>query len=159
MSRTESPATESQYLTFFVGCEEYAIDVMRVREVVDGVAIARVPAAPHDVRGVANLRGSVVPVLDLGLRFGGCALVTTARTCVVVVECQAGPDPLVGLLVDSVERVVALTREQIEPVPAFGTRARVELLSGIGVIGGSFVQILEPDRVSRIDDRVERAPS
>ena len=159
MSQTESLATESQYLTFFVGREEYAIDVMRVREVVDGIAITRVPAAPHDVRGVANLRGSVVPVLDLGLRFGGCALVSTARTCVVVVECEAGPDPLVGLLVDSVQRVVALTPEQIEPVPAFGTHARVELLRGIGVIDASFVLILEPDRVSRIEDRADRAAS
>jgi purine-binding chemotaxis protein CheW len=159
MSQTESVAVESQYLTFFVGCEEYAIDVMRVREVVDGVAITRVPAAPHDVCGVANLRGSVVPVLDLGLRFGGSALVRTARTCVVVVECETGPDPLVGLLVDSVYRVLALTPAQIEPVPAFGMNARVELLSGIGLIDASFVQILEPDRVARIEDRVDRASS
>jgi purine-binding chemotaxis protein CheW len=159
MSQAESLVTEGQYLTFFVGAEEYAIDVLRVREVVDGVAITRVPAAPRDVRGVANLRGSVVPVLDLGLRFGGGALVPTARTCVVVVECEGGADPLVGLLVDSVHRVVALTTKQIEPVPAFGTQARVELLSGIGVVDASFVQILAPDRVSRIQDEVDRPAS
>jgi purine-binding chemotaxis protein CheW len=152
MSQTESIRAEGQYLTFFVGTEEYAIDVLRVREVVDGVVITRIPAAPRDVRGVANLRGSVVPVLDLGLRFGGGALVDTARTCVVVVECEAGADPLVGLLVDSVHRVVSLTPTQIEPVPAFGTHAGVELLSGIGVVDASFVQILKPDVVSRIQE-------
>jgi purine-binding chemotaxis protein CheW len=158
MSQAEGLVTEGQYLTFFVGPEEYAIDVLRVREVVDGVVITRVPAAPRDVRGIANLRGSVVPVLDLGLRFGGDALVPTARTCVVVVECEAGADPLVGLMVDSVNRVVALTPEQIEPVPSLGTQACVDFLSGIGLVDASFVQILLADRVSRIGDAAEATP-
>lgn len=155
MSRTPSIESEKQYLTFFVAREEYAIDVLRVREVVGAVPITRVPSAPSGVRGVVNLRGRVVPLVDLGLRFGGPELTLTSRTCIVVVESSSGTDQVVGLLVDAVSRVVTLAPNQVEPAPPFGTRASVEWLGGVGVVGESFVLVLLPDRVARIGEYAE----
>jgi purine-binding chemotaxis protein CheW len=157
MSETQGTAAIRQYLTFFVAREEYAIEVLRVREVVAAMPITRVPSVPRDVRGVVNLRGSVVPVVDLGLRFGGPGLTPTVRTCIVVVESNAEDVGVVGLLVDSVNRVVTLAPDQIEPVPPFGTQVTAELLGGVGVVEQAFVLILVPDRVARIRDRVEAA--
>jgi purine-binding chemotaxis protein CheW len=158
MSQTPNGEPEAQYLTFFVAEEEYALDVMRVREVVEAGPITRVPSAPAGVRGVVNLRGRVVPLVDLGLRFGGSELTVTSRTCVVVVESTVA-DRVVGLLVDSVSRVVTLTPSQVEPAPPFGTKASVELLHGVGVLGPSFLLVLRPDRVARIGEDVEAAAS
>jgi purine-binding chemotaxis protein CheW len=158
MSQTPSGEPETQYLTFFVAHEEYALDVMRVREVIEAAPITRVPSAPADVRGVVNLRGRVVPLVDLGLRFGGPEVTLTSRSCIVVVESTAA-EQVVGLLVDSVSRVVTLAPSQVEPVPAFGTRARVELLRGVGVLGSSFVLVLLPDRVARVGEDLEAAAS
>jgi purine-binding chemotaxis protein CheW len=146
-----------QYLTFFVAREEYAIDVLQVREVVGLAPITRVPSTPSQVRGVVNLRGSVVPVVDLGLRFGGAELASTRRTCIVVVEPTPGSDQVVGLLVDAVSRVVTLRQAEVVPVPAFGTQANAELLSGMGVVESGFVLILVPERVARIQGSAEAA--
>jgi purine-binding chemotaxis protein CheW len=151
MSQTPDGEPEMQYLTFFVAAEEYALDVTRVREVVEAGPITRVPSAPAGVRGVVNLRGRVVPLVDLGLRFGGSELAVTSRTCIVVVE-SAVADQVVGLLVDSVSRVITLTTGQIEPAPRFGTKASLELLRGVGVLGPSFVLVLHPDRAARIGE-------
>ena len=158
MSETiDSTAADSQYLTFFVAREEYAIDVLRVREVVGMAPITRVPSTPRQVRGVVNLRGSVVPVVDLGLRFGRDELSTTRRTCIVVVEPAPGSDQVVGLLVDAVSRVVTLAHSDIVPVPPFGTIASADLLAGMGVVDSGFVLILVPERVARIQDAMEMA--
>jgi purine-binding chemotaxis protein CheW len=145
-------ATERQYLTFFVGREEYAIEVLRVREVVGAMPITRVPSVPRDVRGVVNLRGSVVPVIDLGLRFNGQELVPSTRTCIVVIESSTEQLGVVGLVVDSVNRVVTLGADQIEPVPPFGTAISAEMLGGVGLVERNFVLILVPDRVARVRD-------
>ncbi len=153
----EITAEGQQYLTFFVAREEYAIDVLRVREVVGLAPITRVPSTPSQVRGVVNLRGSVVPVVDLGLRFGGPELASTRRTCIVVVEPTSGADHVVGLLVDAVSRVVTLRAAEVVPVPAFGTQANAELLSGMGVVESGFVLILVPERVARIQGAAEGA--
>jgi purine-binding chemotaxis protein CheW len=154
---TDMSADTTQYLTFFVAREEYAIDVLRVREVVGMAPITRVPSTPRQVRGVVNLRGSVVPVVDLGLRFGRDELATTRRSCIVVVEPASGSDQVVGLLVDSVNRVVTLPRSEVVPVPPFGTAASAELLAGMGVVDSSFVLILVPERVARIQEAKELA--
>jgi len=156
MSETTSDA-KGQYLTFFVAHEEYAIDVLRVREVVGVAPLTRVPATPKDVRGVVNLRGNVVPVVDLGLRFGSSEVLPTRRTCVVVVEPEAGTDRVVGLLVDSVHRVVSLAPTEVVPIPPFGMQASADLLAGMGIVGTAFVLILVPERVAHIGDRVEKA--
>jgi purine-binding chemotaxis protein CheW len=147
-----------QYLTFFVSGEEYALDVLRVREVIGLAPITRAPSTPPQVRGVVNLRGSVVPVVDLGLRFRGAELTATRRTCIVVVEPTSGSDHVVGLLVDAVSRVVALGPAEVMPVPAFGTQASADLLAGVGVVESGFVLILVPERVARIQGHAE-APS
>ena len=139
-----------QFLTFFVAREEYAIDVLQVREVVGLAPITRVPSTPSQVRGVVNLRGSVVPVVDLGLRFGGAELASTRRTCIVVVEPTPGSDQVVG-------RGVTLRQAEVVPVPAFGTQANAELLSGMGVVESGFVLILVPERVARIQGSAEVA--
>jgi purine-binding chemotaxis protein CheW len=137
----------SQYLTFCVGSEEYGIDVLHVREVVGAVPITRVPSAPVGVRGVSNLRGVVVPVIDLGVRFGGAELAIGPRTCVVVVE-TGEPDhrAVVGLLVDAVSRVLSLSDDELADVPKFGTAAPPELLEGLGVTGDGFVLLLSVQR-------------
>lgn len=157
MSETAGTLPDSQYLTFFVAREQYAIDVLRVREVVGVTPITRVPSTPRQVRGIVNLRGNVVPVVDLGLRLGHEELTPTPRSCIVVVEPLHGTDRVVGLLVDSVSRVITLPRHDVVPVPAFGTRASTELLAGMGVVDSAFVLILVPERVARIDDGAETA--
>jgi purine-binding chemotaxis protein CheW len=154
----ELTETVRQYLTFVVSKEEYAIDVLRVREVVGIVPITRVPSAPRHVRGVVNLRGSVVPVVDLGLRFGEVPLTPTRRARVVVVELGRGPEEAVGLLVDSVNRVVTLGPSDLVSVPAFGTRANAGLLSGMAVVDSAFVQIVVPERVAQIQGTSDVAP-
>jgi purine-binding chemotaxis protein CheW len=136
-----------QYLTFCVGGEEYGIDLLHVREVVGAVPITRVPSAPTGVRGVSNLRGVVVPVIDLGVRFGRSELAITPRTCVVVVE-TGEPDhrTVVGLLVDAVSRVLPLSDDERAEVPRFGTAAPPELLEGLGVTSDGFVLLLSVGR-------------
>ena len=151
-------ATDRQYLTFFVAREEYAIDVLRVREVVGVAPVTPVPSTPRDVRGVVNLRGHIVPVVDLGLRFGLGELATTRRTCIVVVEPEERADRVVGLMVDSVSRVVTLAPREVVAVPSFGTTASAELLAGLGIVGSAFVLILVPERVGRLEDRGDKAP-
>ncbi len=148
-----------QYLTFFVAREEYALDVLRVREVVGLVPITRVPSTPPQVRGVVNLRGAVVPVVDLGLRFGGTELATTRRTCIVVVEPTTGSDQVVGLLVDAVNRVVTLAPASIVPVPAFGTRASGDLLAGMGVVESGLRASTSTDRRRRSSTVASRSAS
>lgn len=156
MNETTS-TDDRQYLTFFVAREEYAIDVLRVREVVGVAPVTRVPSTPRDVRGVVNLRGNVVPVVDLGLRFGSGELTPTRRTCIVVVEPEERADRVIGLMVDSVNRVVTLAPDEVVPVPPFGTSAGTELLAGMGIVGTAFVLILVPERVTRILDASEKA--
>jgi purine-binding chemotaxis protein CheW len=134
------------HLTFFVAGEEFAVEVLRVREVVEHMPITRVPSMPAAVRGVVNLRGAVVPVIDLGVRLSGVPLEITRRTCIVMVELVVdGQRSLMGLLVDAVGQVVV--PESIEPVPPFGTHVRVEFLRGMGLVGKGFVLLLDVDCV------------
>jgi len=151
-STTASPAPRAQHLTFTVSGEGYALDVLRVREVVEVMPITRVPSLPATVRGVVNLRGAVVPVVDLGVRLGGAALALTKRSCIVFVEVDRAGEPMVlGLLVDAVDQVVELGPEDIEPVPPFGTRAGPDVVDGMAVLGDTFVLVLDPRRVAGHD--------
>jgi purine-binding chemotaxis protein CheW len=143
-----SPAPGAQHLTFSVAGESYAVDVLHVREVVEVMPITRVPSLPAAVRGVVNLRGAVVPVVDLGVRLGGAPLALTKRSCIVVIEVdRAGEPMIVGLLVDAVDQVIELGPDSLEPVPPFGTRAGPDVLDGMAVLGGSFVLVLDTARV------------
>jgi purine-binding chemotaxis protein CheW len=148
MTRNESVADSLQYLTFFVAEEEYAIEVLGIREVVEAGPITRVPGAPCAVRGIVNLRGSVVPVVDLGVRLGGPPLTMTGRTCIIVIETLLeGERAVIGLLADAVNQVIELGSASIEPVPSFGMHVQIELLLGMGVVGDGFVLLLDVGRV------------
>lgn len=153
MNELARSTSSTQYLTFFVAGEEYAIEVLCVREVVESIPITRVPSMPRVVRGVVNLRGSVVPVIDLGVRFDGRPLEVAKLTCIVVIETNLeGERAVMGLLVDSVNQVIDLSPDAIAPVPAFGTRVRADLLKGMGIVGPKFALLLDKDRlVSHVD--------
>ena len=147
MNNTHETTEQSQFLTFLLAEESYAISILRVREIIEYETVTRVPNMPASIRGVINLRGAVVPVVDLALRFGLRDIQVTKRTCVIIVEVEAGSDRLVmGLMADSVSQVIDLPPADIEAPPAFGTRVRVDFLKGLGKIGKKFVLILDLDR-------------
>jgi purine-binding chemotaxis protein CheW len=140
------PAT--QYLTFSLLGEEYAVAILKVREILEFDTVTRVPKAPRWVRGAINLRGRVVPVVDLAVRFGEDPQVVSRRTCIVILDvAMADEAAVVGILVDSVSQVVDLKDEDIAPPPSFGTRIRNEELLGVAPVGKKFALILDVDRV------------
>jgi purine-binding chemotaxis protein CheW len=151
---TESAHSEqSQYLGFHIAGEEYAIGILRVREILEYDTVTKVPTTPPSIRGVINLRGSVVPVVDLAVKLGLPESVVTKRSCVVVVEIALdGERTVMGLLADAVSQVIDLPAAEIEPPPPFGTRIRVECLLGMGRSGKKFVLLLDIDRLLSTDD-------
>ncbi len=145
-----SAAGESaQYLTFFLAGEEYAAGILRVREILQYEPVTRIPTAPPWIRGVMNLRGSVVPVVDLALKLGLAETAVTKWTCVLIVEVELeGQHAVMGVMADAVTEVMDLRPEDIEPPPPFGTRVRVDYLLGMGKVPGKkFVLLLDLDRV------------
>lgn len=153
MSNAATAVEPAQYLTFHLAGEEYAIGILRVREIIQYEAITRVPTAPPSIRGVINLRGSVVPVVDLALRFGLAATEVTRWTCIVIVEVALdGDSTVMGVLADSVSQVIDLLPAEILEPPAFGTRARVDHLLGMARMGRKFALILDIDRVLSEED-------
>ena len=122
-----------QYLTFKLDNEIFALDVATVREVLDFTSLTRIPRTPEFMRGVINLRGSVVPVVDLRLAFGMSATEKTVNTCIIVVEVALGGEKtIIGALADSVEEVIDLEPEQIQPAPRMGTSIRTDFIRGMG---------------------------
>lgn len=137
-----------QYLTFRLGNEIFATDVAKVREVLDLTPITAIPRTPEFMAGVINLRGSVVPVVDLRLCFEMSKTETTRNTCIVVVEVQLdGEATIIGALADSVEEVIDLEPEQIQPAPHIGMQIRTEFIRGMGKRDTQFIMILDIDRV------------
>jgi purine-binding chemotaxis protein CheW len=148
----------SQYLTFRACGEDFALPILRVREILEHRPITRVPGSVEWVAGVINLRGKVIPVVDLALRIGLAPTAVSRRTCVVIVEAsQAGAEIVVGVMADSVCEVVELERGAIEPAPAFGTPLPAEYLFGIGKLAEGFVLVLDPDRAFGIADDAREA--
>lgn len=138
---------QTQFLTFQLAEESYAVSILRVREIIEYDFVTRVPNMPASIRGVINLRGAVVPVVDLATRFGLRESKVTKRTCVIIAEVEVGGDRLVmGLMADAVSQVIDLPPADIEPPPAFGVSVRVDFLKGLGKIGKKFVLILDLDR-------------
>ena len=138
----------AQYLTFRLGEEVFALEISQVREVLDYTQITRVPRMPEFMRGVINLRGSVVPVVDLRLKFGMSATGRTVNTCIIIVEVEVeGERTLLGALADSVQEVIDLDAGQIEPPPRLGTSIRADFIRGMGKRDERFVIILDVDRV------------
>ena len=142
-----------QYLTFVLGTETFAIGIMAIKEIIEYTHLTEVPMMPAYVRGVINLRGAVVPVLDLPIRFGKPASSVTRRTCIVVIEVMLGSERhILGLVVDAVSAVLDIPSGEIEPPPAFGASIRTEFIQGMAKVGGKFVILLNVDRVLAADE-------
>ncbi len=147
---------QAQYLTFVLGGEMYAIGILNIKEIIEYGNLTVVPMMPDFLRGVINLRGRVVPVVDLSARFGRGVAEVTPRTCIVLLEIEtAGEDQgigEIGVMVDSVSEVLEIPREQIEPTPAFGARIRTDFIEGMGKVADRFVVILNVGRVFSLDE-------
>jgi len=146
-------AETTQYLTYKLGDEIFALDIGKVREVLDFTSATKVPRTPDFMRGVINLRGSVVPVVDLRLKFGMSATEKTVNTCVIITEVTVDNDTTVlGALADSVQEVIDLTPADISPAPKIGTRLRTEFIRGMGKRDDRFIIILDIDKVFSSDE-------
>lgn len=155
MERSPSAAAvgNQQYLTFLLAEEMFAVGIQQVREIIEYGNVTTVPMMPRFVRGVINLRGSVVPVIDLSARFGRGSSEIHRRTCVVIVEIeQEGVQQELGMIVDAVSEVLDIPQSEIEPAPAFGARIRADFISGMGKIEGRFVILLDVDKVLAVDE-------
>lgn len=140
--------SNQQYLTFFIRDEEYAVEILRVREIIEFERVTHVPTMPAHVRGVINLRGAVLPVIDLATKFGHGDTETTRTTCIVVVETTLHGDLVtIGVVATAVSEVVDIKQNEIEAPPSFGTNVRVDFLTGMGKLDGRLVLVLDIDRV------------
>lgn len=144
---------EQQYLTFLLGDEMFAIGILSIREIIEYGFVTEVPMTPPFIRGVINLRGAVVPVLDLAVRFGRQARDNTKRTCIVIVEIETDKGSHeIGVVVDAVNEVLEISHGDIEPPPEFGARIRSDFIKGMGKIDGKFVIIMDVNRVLSVDE-------
>ncbi len=143
----------AQYLTFKLSNEVFAVEVAKVREILEYINITKVPKSPEFMRGVINVRGSVVPVLDLRSKFRMSLTQSCVDTCIIVLEIDfEGETTVLGALADSVQEVIELDPEQIESPPKMGTLLKTEFLKGIGKRGSEFIMILDIDRVFSEED-------
>jgi len=143
----------TQFLTFKLDNEVFALDIAKVREVLDFTTITKVPRTPEFMRGVINLRGSVVPVVDLRLKFGMSRTEKTVNTCIIIVEVTVDNETtILGALADSVQEVMDLEPDHIEPAPKIGTRLNTEFIKGMGKRDNNFIIILDIDKVFSVDE-------
>lgn len=146
-------AAPKQYLTFMLGGEMFAVVIVNVKEIIEFGALTEIPMMPSFIRGVINLRGAVVPVIDLSCRFGGKATQVARRTCIVIIEMRDGEQKQdVGVMVDAVSEVLEIADAEIEPPPAFGARIRTDFIAGMGKVNGRFVILLDVNRVLSIEE-------
>ncbi|MBI3132360.1 MAG: purine-binding chemotaxis protein CheW [Acidobacteria bacterium] len=156
--RTPTSDPRAQYLAFTSGGETFAIDIRSVREVIQYGGLTEVPLMPSFIRGVINLRGAVVPVIDLGARLGRTGTEVGRRTCVVILEIPTGEDTsVVGIMVDSVNEVLDISSTEIDPAPSFGHDLRTEFISGVGKVNGRFVILLDVNYVLSIQEMASLA--
>ena len=142
-----------QYLTFLLGGEMFAIGILNIKEIIEYGSLTEVPMMPEFIRGVINLRGAVVPVVDLSARFGRKRTDITRRTCIVIIEVETdGEKHDVGVVVDSVSEVLEIPAGEIEPAPSFGAKIRADFIAGMGKVNGKFVIILSVNNVLSLDD-------
>ena len=143
----------SQYLTFALGSEMFAVGILNVKEIIEYGNLTEIPMMPAFIRGVINLRGSVVPVIDLSARFGGSQTEVGRRTCIVIVEVEddeAKHD--IGIIVDAVSEVLDIPGSEIEPPPSFGAKIRADFIFGMGKVAGKFVIILSINKVLSVEE-------
>ncbi len=153
MAATSTLTDAKQYLTFRLAEEVFALDISKVREVLDYRKVTKVPRTPEFMRGVINLRGNVVPVIDMRLKNGMTSTQETVSTCIIIVEVTIGGDTTVlGALADSVQEVIDLDPAQIEPAPRIGTQLSTDFIKGMGKTGDDFIIILDIDKVFSSDE-------
>ncbi|HJW26691.1 MAG TPA: chemotaxis protein CheW [Rhodocyclaceae bacterium] len=142
-----------QYLTFVLGDDMFALGILGVREIIEYGQVSEVPMTPPFIRGVINLRGAVVPVVDLAARFGRAPRDITRRTCIVIVEAESerGCQEM-GIVVDAVSEVLEIPVADIEPPPEFGANIRIDFIRGMGRVAGRFVVILDVHRVLSLEE-------
>jgi len=150
---TKEAVEQKQYLTFLLANEEYAIGILKVKEIIEYDTVTTVPKTPRWVRGVINLRGAVVPVVDLSIKFGLELTPVAKTTCIVIVETQfESQNTTIGIIVDAVSQVMELASEDLQPVPEFGTRVKVDYLLGMAQLGKKFALLLDVDKVLSTDE-------
>ena len=147
----------SQYLTFMLAGEMYAIGILAIKEIIEYQSLTAVPMMPACVRGVINLRGAVVPVMDPLARFGRPSSDVSKRTCIVIVETEVENEgrperQVIGVVVDAVSEVLEIAAAEIEPAPAFGARIRSDFIQGVGKVKGKFVILLDVNHVLSLDE-------
>ncbi len=153
LATNELSASSIQHLTFSLAGETYAIGILGIKEIIEYRGLTQVPMMPPSVCGVINLRGAVVPVIDLAVRFGKPPSSIGKRSCIVIVEIGEGCEQAVlGVMVDAVSEVLDIPDEDIEPAPNFGTPIGREFIAGIGKVRGKFVILLEVGRVLSLDE-------
>ena len=158
MSEQRSTTTPGKYLTFALGDEEYGLPVLKVREIIKMMDVTAVPQVPVHIRGVINLRGKVIPVIDLRLKFGLEGREATDHTCIIVVQVElAGRRVMLGVIVDRVSEVLNIVTEEIEGPPDFGERLDTQFMQGVAKVKGKVKILLDLDRVLASDTVLVKA--
>jgi len=150
LTTVQAKTQAKQYLTFMLGGEMFSIGILSIKEIIWYANLTEVPMMPSYIRGVINLRGAVVPVMDLSTRFGKPSTPVVKSTCIVIIEVQTqneGEHQNMGVVVDSVQAVLEIPGSEIEPAPSFGTKIRSEFIEGIAKVNGKFVILLNVNRV------------
>lgn len=142
-------AKEGKYLTFALSNEEYGLEILQVREIIGLMDITAVPKMPQYVKGVINLRGKVIPVIDLRLKFGMPKVDYTSETCIIVLNVN---DSTMSIIVDRVSEVLDINKNDIEPAPSFGTKINTDFITGIGKVGGKVKILLDIEKVLTTED-------
>ncbi len=144
---------EGKYLTFSMADEEYGIGILKIKEIIGMMPVTQVPQTPDFIKGVINLRGKVIPVIDLRARFGMETIDYNDRTCIIVVEINCQERTVqIGIVVDSVSEVLNVKNDEVEDTPAFGTRLDTEYISGMAKIQGGVKILLDIDKVLNTDE-------
>ncbi|NGZ05175.1 MAG: chemotaxis protein CheW [Magnetococcales bacterium] len=155
MSNEQTTTSSTQYLTFTLGTEVFAVDIAKIREVLEYTQVTKVPRTPAFMCGVINLRGSVVPVVNMRQKFNMTQGEKSVNTCIIILEIAPEEDGgvvVMGALADSVREVMELEPNQIEPPPKIGMRLRTEFLKGMGKQDGRFIMILDIDKVFSVEE-------
>lgn len=157
-SADSSGGLVQQYLTFMLGGEMFAMGILAIKEIIEYSNLTEVPMMPASIRGVINLRGAVVPVADLAVRFDRQPAPVTKRTCIVIVEITTNGERLdVGVVVDAVNEVLDIPASEIEPPPSFGARLRTEFIQGMGKVNNRFVIVLAVNHVLSLEELADVA--
>ncbi|MDH5693655.1 MAG: chemotaxis protein CheW [Gammaproteobacteria bacterium] len=142
-----------KYLSFTVDGEIYALSALDIKEIIEYTNVTRIPTVPRYIRGVTNLRGSVVPVIDLAARIGKPSGEITKRTCIIIVELEYGEDHIdLGVVIDAINEVFNILEDDIEPAPSLGAGIRSDFIWGMGKLSGKFVTLLNKDKVLSVEE-------